>query len=166
MAAIGAPIAALALLAFAVWPRKQASDHKWRLACLARPPVRLPARLWTRGSALQDEVEKPFVGWGIEQDESGRSNAALARAVPYLDFSDDLFDSPRLRKVEERSQDRGGDPLSSMLRRDKDRNGSFPAVVKLDIQEPHRLVCKGVQQREAARLSCEPEQATRPFSVS
>jgi hypothetical protein len=166
IAAIGAPIAALALLAFAVWPRKQASDHKWRLARLVRPPARLPARLWTRGSAPQDEVEKPFVGRRIEKDESSCPSAVLARAVPYLDFTDDLLDSPSLRKVEDRSQDRRGDPLSSMLGRDKDRNGRFPSVVQLDIQKPNRIVGKRVQQRNAARLPCEPEQATRPFSVS
>jgi len=53
-----------------------------------------------------------------------------------------------------------------MLGRDKHRNGRFPSFVQLDIQETHRMVCERVQQREAARLSCEPEQATRPFAVS
>jgi hypothetical protein len=39
-------------------------------------------------------VEKPFVGRGVEEDESSRPNAALARPVPYLDFTDDLVPLP------------------------------------------------------------------------
>jgi hypothetical protein len=111
-------------------------------------------------------VEKPFVGRVIEKAESSRPSAALARTVPYLDFTDDLFDSRSLRKVEDRSQDRRRDSLSSMLGRDKDRNGRSPFVVQLEVQKPHGMVCERVQQRKTARLSCEPEQATGPFSVS
>jgi hypothetical protein len=81
-------------------------------------------------------MEKPFVGRRIEKDESSCPSAVLARTVPYLDFTDDLFDSPSLRKVEDRSQDRRGDPLSSTLGRDKERNRRSNSVVQLDIEEP------------------------------